>query len=143
MPYIRLYSREVSLAEKRTLAEKLIRLTLGAFQLRPEERANTTVQFVPRQLAAGSFDSAFSADEPSAVLEISHHDLTVHKIQALVEAATPLLQESAAVPRPGRIARMLHMQADPARQIGFQFNKTSSPGRDAGSFASDEWRKAA
>jgi hypothetical protein len=143
MPYIRLYSREVSLAEKRMLAEKLIRITLGAFQLGPEERSNTTVQFVPRDLASGSFDSAFNADEPSAVLEVSHHDLTVHKIQALVEAATPVLQQSAAVPHPGRIARMLHVQADPARQVGFQFNETSSPERDAGRFALADERRAA
>ncbi len=143
MPYLRLYSREVSLAEKRMLAEKLIRITLGAFQLQPDERSNITVQFVPRHFAAGSVDSAFSADEPSAVLEISHQHLTVHKIQALVEAAMPVLQESAAVPRPGRIARMLHMHADPARQIGFQFNETSSPRRDAGGLPPVERRKAA
>jgi len=125
MPYIRLYSREVSLAEKRILAENLIVATLGALQLRPEERTNITVQFVPRHFAPSSFDSAFNANEPSAVLEVSHHDLTVHKIQALVEAATPVLRHSAAVPHPGRLARMLHLQADPARQIGFQFNETS------------------
>src|ERR1700756_2282100 len=143
MPYIRLYSREVPLAEKRMLAEKLIRRTLGAFQLRPEERSSITVQFVPRHFAVGSFDSAFSAEEPSAVLEISHHDLTVHKIQALVEAATPVLQQSAAGPHPGRIPRMLRMQADPARQIGFQFNETSSPERSASRFAAVELRQAA
>ena len=108
MPYIRLYSREVPLAEKRVLAEKLIRITLGAFQLGPEERSNTTVQFVPRQLASGSFDVVFSGDEPAAVLEVSHHDLTVHKIQALVDAATPMLRESTVVPRPGRSANAAH-----------------------------------
>lgn len=143
MPYIRLYSRDVSLPEKRILAEELIRATIGAFQLRPQERSNITVQFVPRQLAPGSFDAVFSEDDPSAVLEVSHHDLTVHKIQALVEAATPVLQQSAAVPHPGRIARMLHMQADPARQVGFQFNETSSPERDADRFAPADWRRAA
>ena len=143
MPYLRLYSREVSLAEKRMLAEKLIRVTIGAFQLRPEERSNITVQFVPRQLAPGSFDAVFSADEPSAVLEVSHEDLTVHKIQALVDAATPVLQQSAAVPRPGPIARMLHRQADPARQVGFQFNEMRSPERYADRFSSADLRKAA
>ena len=143
MPYIRLYSREVSLAEKRMLAEKLIVATLGALQLPPEERTSITVQFVPRHFAPSCFDSVLSANEPSAVLEVLHHDLTVHKIQALVEAATTVLRQSAAVPHPGRIARMLHLQADPARQIGFQFNETSSAETNAGGSAPRETLRAA
>lgn len=143
MPYIRLYSREVSLTEKRLLAEKLIRVTMGAFQLRPEERSNITVQFVPRQLAPGNTDGVFGTDEPSAVLEVSHHDLTVHNIQALVEGATPVLQQSAVVPHPGPIARMLHRQADPARQVGFQFNEMRSLERDDSRYAQAEYRRAA
>jgi len=143
MPFLRLYSREVSLAEKRWLAEKLISITLGALQLPPEERSNISVQFVPRELAPADSDSPFSADEPAAVLEVSHSDLTVHNVRALVEAATPLLGQSAVVPRPGRIAKMLGFEPDPARQVGFQFNELRSPAEDAEDFAYWESRKAA
>jgi hypothetical protein len=143
MPYLRLYSREVSLAEKRLLAEKLIRITLGAFQLRPEQRANITIQFVARELAPANSDLAFSADEPAAVLEVSHCDLTVHNVRALVEAAAPLLSQSAVVPRPGRIAKILGTEPDPARQIGFQFKELRSPGEDAEDLAYRQSRKAA
>jgi hypothetical protein len=125
------------------LAEKLIRITLGAFHLRPEERASITIQFVPRELAPASSESVFSADEPAAVLEVSHRDLTVRNIRALVEAATPLLRQSAVVPRPGRIAKMLGFESDPARQIGFQFNEMSSPRRDAIAFPTGVMQKAA
>jgi len=141
MPFLRLYSRKVSLAEKRALAEKLIAITLGAFQLRPEERANISIQFVPRELAPSNSESAFSAHKPAAVLEVSHCDLTVHNVHALVAAATPLLGHSAVVPRPGRIAKLLGIKPDPARQIGFQFNEKGSPGKDA--VAPLEMRKAA
>jgi len=143
MPYIRLYSREVSLAEKRVLAQKLISATLSAFQLRPEERADITIQFVPRELAPANEESPFSAREPAAVLEVSHHDLTVHNVRAMVEAATPLLGRSAVVPRPGRLAKILGIKPDPARQIGFQFNDLGSPDDDAEDLAYWNLHKAA
>ena len=143
MPYLRLYSREVSLAEKRVLAEKLIGITLGAFDLQPEERASITVQFVPRHFASDNLDPLPSAKEPAAVLEISDRSLTVHKIRALVAAATPMLRASAVVPRPGRIARMLGLEADASRQIGFQFNEMSSPGEETERFAPMELPRAA
>jgi len=143
MPFLRLYSRKVSLAEKRTLAQELIAITLDAFQLRPEQRASITVQFVARELAPADADSPFSSRKPAAVLEVSHHDLTVHNVQALVDAATPLLRQSAVVPRPGRIATMLGLEPDPARQIAFQFNATSSPARNAVKAAPVELPRAA
>jgi hypothetical protein len=124
MPYIRLYSREVSLAEKRILAEKLITIALSAFQLSPEERHHITIQFMPRSMSPARFDQLLRRGEKSAVLEVSDHELTVEKITAFVEAATPLLSESAAVKHSGRIARMLGREADPARQVAFQFNDT-------------------
>jgi hypothetical protein len=63
------------------------------------------------------------------VLEVSDHDLTVQKITAFVEAATPILSESTAVKHSSPLARMLGREADPARQVAFEFN-------DAGTAAS-------
>jgi len=145
MPYIRLYSREVSLGEKRVLAEKLISITLRALQLRPEQRNQITVQFVPRNWSPAAFDALLPSNDATAVLEVSDHDLTVQKITAFVEAATPVLSQSSAVKHPGRIARMLGREADPARQIAFQFNDTSSPSGSAygNAFAPIPVRKAA
>jgi len=145
MPYIRLYSREVSLGEKRLLAEKLISITLRALRLRPEERDQITIQFVPRDWSPAAFDSLLPLNEATAVLEVSDHNLTVQKITAFVEAAAPMLSQSAAVKPPGRIARMLRKEADPARQIAFQFNDTSSPSGYAygNAFAPMPVRKAA
>jgi len=139
MPYIRLYSREVPLAEKRILAEKLIAIALGAFRLRPEERYQITVQFMPRSMSPERFDQLLRKGEKSAVLEVSDHELTVDKISAFVEAATPLLSESTAVKHNGPIARILGWERDPARQIAFQFNVSTSAAGSAGAFGSTDW----
>jgi hypothetical protein len=131
MPYIRLYSRQVPLAEKRLLAEKLISIALDAFEMQPEERYKISVQFVPRKLSPPSIDSLFRLDRAAAVLEVSDHNLTVHHITSFVEAATPVLSESAVAGRAQKMARMLGFNPDPSRQIAFQFNETSSPSGDS------------
>ena len=131
MPYIRLYSREVPLAEKRLLAEKLISIALDAFGMQPDERYRISVQFVPRKLSPASIDSFFRLDRAAAVLEVCDNNLTVHKVTAFVEAATPVLSQSAAAGRTYRAARMLGFNPDPSRQIAFQFNETRSPSGDS------------
>ena len=47
MPYLRLHSPDLSLAKKHLVAQKLIDVTLHAFQLAPEERSQVTIQFIP------------------------------------------------------------------------------------------------
>ncbi|HZP24374.1 MAG TPA: hypothetical protein VFB04_13055 [Terriglobales bacterium] len=108
------------------LAEKLMSIALSAFHLSEQERHQVTIQFLSRSLCPAQLDGQFGSGETSAVLEVSEHDLTVQKITAFVEAATPMLSESAAVKHSGPIARMLGREADPARQIAFQFNDTGS-----------------
>ena len=131
MPYIRLYSREVSLEEKRLLAGKLIAITLSALKLRPEERERITIQFIPRHLSPRTVDALFRSEEAAAVVEVSDRDLTARKINAFVDAATPVLSRSAIVGRGSRIAHLLGFAPDSSRQIAFQFNQTSSPGKQA------------
>lgn len=131
MPYIRLYSRDISLAEKRSLAEKLISLALDAFQLRPEERYKISVQFVPRRLSPSAIDSLFRSDKAAAVLEVCDPNLTVQNITSFVEAATPVLSQSAVLGPARRVARMLGLEPDPLRQIAFQFNETRAESTDS------------
>jgi hypothetical protein len=139
MPYIRLYSREVSLEEKRSLAGKLIAITLNALKLRPEERDRITIQFIPRCLSPRNVDELFRSEQAAAVLEVSDRDLTPRKINAFVDAATPILSQSAVVGRSRRIARVLGIAPEPSRQIAFQFNQTSSPATNAKRDKSSAW----
>ena len=122
MPYIRLYSKDISLEEKRQIAEKLISIALRAFELHPEERYKVSVQFLPRKLSPAPIHSLFRSEKAAAVLEVSDHDLTVHHITAFVQEATPLLSQPAVVGQMRRLAHMLGLRPDPSRQIAFQFN---------------------
>ena len=144
MPYIRLYSQEVPLEEKRSIAQQLISITLSTFQLRPEERSQITIQFMPRQLSPWR-DASRTSGESAVMLEFSDQHLTAEKISAFVKAATPMLGQSAAVKPRSRIARMLGKKADPARQIAFQFREVRSQGKAASSdrFGPVPMRKAA
>jgi hypothetical protein len=126
VPYIRLYSKDISLVEKRLLAEKLITIALDAFQLSPNERYKISVQFVPRNLSPAAIDSLFRSESAAAVLEVCDPNLTVHHVTAFVEAATPVLGESTVVRRTHRMARMLGLHPNPSRQIAFQFSETGS-----------------
>ncbi len=145
MPYMRLYSKDISLQEKRVLAEKLISIALHAFQLSPKDRYKISIQFVPRSLSPAAIDSLFRSESAAAVLEVCDPRLTVHHVSSFVEAATPVLGESAVVRRAHRMARMLGLNPDPARQIAFQFNETSSASSDSSSdsFMHVSLRKAA
>src|SRR5580698_5625817 len=113
MPYIRLYSREMSLAEKRVVAEKLISIALDAFQLPSEERYKISVQFMPRDFSRAPVDELPSG-EAEAVLEVSDYHLTVHTVASFVDAARPMLSQSAVVKPPSRLARWLGIEPDPA-----------------------------
>lgn len=131
MPYIRLYSKEISLGEKRLLAEQLISIALNAFQLSPKERYKISVQFVPRSLSPAAIDSLFRTEAAAAVLEVCDPNLTVHHVTSFVEAATPVLGESTVVRRTHRMARMLGLTPNPSRQIAFQFNETRSASEES------------
>ena len=124
MPYIRLYSREVPLETKRLIARELIKMTLDAFQLRPEERDRITVQFVPP-----AEDRDFSSRNALKV-EVSATPLTPKGISAFVAAATPMLKQAVGKPA-GVLASMVECRADSSRQIAFQFNQLSGADRQA------------
>jgi hypothetical protein len=129
LPYLRLYSRDVPLKQKRVIASKLIEITLHALDLRPEERSRITIQFIPvRQSWIGDVVPSDKVS-PGAELtvEVNDHDLTEEKKRAFAEEAAPILAGSLRGKTKQRIAGLLGNLPDPARQVEFQFNEMDAP----------------
>ena len=142
MPYLRLYTRDLPIEQKRVIAQKLIEITLRTFQLRAEQRYRTSIQFITLPQVCG-------ADEPQAAisrgadltLEVLGHDLTEEKKRAFTEAAAAMLAHVAPTKPRNRIARLLGMTADSPQQVALQFNELSSAVSDP--FVADSQRRAA
>lgn len=128
MPYIRLYSRDVPLHEKRWIAQRLISITQRTFHLLPEHADNISIQFLPRYKSPAMIEAAENdaAEAPEITLEVSSEQLPPDAVSAFVEAAAPMLSHSAAVGRRGQLARMFKLGANETRQIAFQFNQLTS-----------------
>lgn len=142
MPYLRLYTRDLPIEQKRVIAQKLIEITLRTFQLRAEQRYRTSIQFITLPQVCG-------ADEPQAAiprdadltLEVLGHDLTEEKKRAFAEEAAAMLAHVAPMKPRNRIARLLGMTADSSQQVALQFNELSSAVSDP--FVADLPRRAA
>ena len=76
MPYLRLYSSDVSIEQKRAIAQRLIEITIHTFNLRPEERHSITVQFIPPQVNAVDGSQQLMPRGADFVLEVIAHHLT-------------------------------------------------------------------
>ena len=141
MPYLRIYSPDMPIEQKRVIAQKLIEITQRAFQLLPEERHRITVQFIPppRESDIDGFPPAVPRGN-DFVLEVMAHHLTEAKKRAFgAEAATmlaPLLPTKAR----SRIARLLGIKLDPP-QVALQFDDLSPAISDP--FVADPERRAA
>jgi len=142
MPYLRLYSPDIPVAQKQVIAQKLIEITLRAFHLRATERNRITIQFITLPEVHG-IDDLYRAIPRRAdfTLEVLGHDLTERKKKAFAEAAvTTLAHLMPAKPR-SRFARLLGMKADAPRQVALQFNELSRAISDP--FVLDTERRAA
>ena len=126
MPYLRLYSRDVPIDQKRVIAQKLIEITLRAFQLRGEDRNRITIQFIPLP-QPWTIDGLkpLIARDADATLEVRAHDLTEGKKKAFAEEAIAMLAHLIPAKPRGRIARLLGIQARRPRQVALQFNELS------------------
>ena len=142
MPYLRLYSRNVSIEPKRVIAQKLIETTLRTFHLRPEERTQVTIQFIPPRQVSG-IDGSQPAIPRGAdfMLEVMAHDLTEAKKRAFAEEAAAMLTQLLPTKTRSRIARLLGIKADHPRQIARKFDELSPAISDP--FFLDPERRAA
>ena len=73
MPYLRLYSQDVSLEQKRVIARKFIDVSMHALQLRPEDRHRITIQFVPLRHVWES-DEVGHSNMPSSAVTVEVND---------------------------------------------------------------------
>jgi hypothetical protein len=122
MPYLRLYSRDLPIEQKRVIAQKLIEITLRTFHLRTEERNRITIQFIPPPQVRGA--NRFHLPIPRSgdfMLEVIAHRLTEAKERAFGEEAAAMLAQFLPTKASGRVARLLGIKADPPRQIAIQF----------------------
>src|SRR5271166_4682121 len=126
MPYLRLYSRDVPIDQKRVIAQKLIEITLHTFHLRTEERNRITIQFLPltQPWTVQGLKPLFAPDA-DATLEVMAHDLTEGKKRAFAEEARTTLAHLVPVKPRGRIASLLGIQARRPRRVALQFNELS------------------
>ncbi len=125
MPYLRIYARELPIEQKRVIAQKLIEITLRTFNLRADQRYQTSIQFITRQSSGvDGMPEAISRDADFS-LEVIGHDLTEEKKRAFADEAAAMLA-SMAPARPGtRIARLLRLKANSSHHIALQFNELS------------------
>jgi hypothetical protein len=125
MPYLRLYARELPIEQKRVIAQKLIEITLRTFKLRANQRYQTSIQFITRQVSG--VDGLLAAVPRGAdfTLEVIGHNLTEEKKKAFAEEANAMLTPMAPVRLGSRIARLLGIKANSRRQIALQFKELS------------------
>jgi hypothetical protein len=142
MPYLRLYSSDVSIEQKRAIAQRLIEITIRAFNLRLEERHSVTVQFIqsPQRSGVDSFQPLIPRGA-DFVLEVIAHHLTDAKKQAFGEAAATMLPPLLPTKARSRLARLLGIKSDPDRQVALQFAELSPAISDP--FVADSERRAA
>lgn len=126
MPYLRLYSQDVPVEQKRLIAQKLIDITLRAFHLPVEARNRITIQFITLPEVHG-IDDLYRTIPRHAdfTLEVIGHDLTEGKKKAFTEAAVTVLARLMPAKPRGRVARLLGIKADAPRQVALQFNELS------------------
>ena len=126
MPYLRLYSQDVSIDQKRVIAQKLIEITLQAFRLRPEQRNRITIQFVPlSQLSGIDGPPAAMPQDVDVMLEVMGDDLTGGKKKAFTDAVTAMSDQLVPAKPVSLIARLLGMDATAPQQIALQFKELS------------------
>ena len=142
MPYLRLYSRDVAIEQKRLIAQKLIEITLRTLHLRPEERYQITIQFIAAPQRSG-VDGSQAAIPHGAnlLLEVMAHHLTEANKRAFADEAAAMLDQFLPTKASRRIARALGIKANPVRQIALQFDELSPAISDP--FVADPERQAA
>jgi hypothetical protein len=140
MPYLRVYSRDLPIEQKRVIAQKLIEITLRTFRLRADERYQTSIQFItlPEMHGFDRFQASKHRDA-DFTLEVLSHDLTEEKKRAFAEEAPSVIEHSVPAKKSGRIARLLGIKPDTSKQVALQFHELSPAISDPFSIDSDRW----
>jgi hypothetical protein len=151
MPYLRLYSQDVPIDQKRVIAQKLIEITLHTFHLRPEERNRITIQFVPlsqllevdglQPVEVDGLRPAIPRDV-DVMLEVMGHHLTGSKKRAFTEALAAMSDHLLPVKPVSWIARLLGFDAAAPSQIALRFKELSPAISDAFVMDDPEYRAA-
>jgi phenylpyruvate tautomerase PptA (4-oxalocrotonate tautomerase family) len=111
MPFLRVYSPELDLEQKRLFAHELTEGILRALGLPEQYRDRTAIHFVgyrPEEMAIGG-RLAVDSQQAEYILEIVEQDLTQRKKEALVRVLTPLA------------ARLFGLNADQIWHITMRF----------------------
>ncbi len=123
MPYLRLYSPDIPLAQKRLIAQKLIEITLRALKLRAEDRHRINIQFISQPPLSGVDGPELGIPrEADFFLEVNDQGLTDEKKRAFAEEVASILPRALDAKPPSRFARLLRIKANVSRQVGLQFN---------------------
>lgn len=102
MPYLRLYLPEISIAQKRHVAQKLIDLTLRTFRRRRYwDRDQITIQFLPQP-----------RPRAECRIEVHCHNLTLVNKRAFAEEAAPMLIRSLHLNIKNRLAWLMGIGAE-------------------------------
>src|ERR1700733_8495351 len=142
MPYLRLYSSEMTIQQKRLLAQRLTDITLRTLQLRSDQKNLITIQFVPFPEAAAHKElAAIVPSGADIAVEVVGHNLTVNKRKAFTDEVSAVLTGLVPAKRVGWIGRLLRREANAARQIALQFNELVP--EDAGRSFEEHERMAA
>jgi hypothetical protein len=124
MPYLRLYSREIPIEQKRTIAHKLIDITSRTLLPFPHQRNRITVQFVaPNQSEEKCRSEQGFAGESGLVIEVVAHDLTEPTKQAFTAEAGTMLAAILPLEPRSKIIRLLGIKPAQRRRISFKFEE--------------------
>jgi phenylpyruvate tautomerase PptA (4-oxalocrotonate tautomerase family) len=95
MPYIRLYSPELTLEVKRDLSRTLTESALQALQFPDEARHRTFIHFIPYSLEDMAIAGTMLVDslDPEYLLEVHERNLDPGKKEALVSRLTAAFSE--------------------------------------------------
>lgn len=141
MPYLRLYARDLPIEQKRAIAQKLIDITQRTFKLGANQRYQTSIQFITRQVSGIDGLRAAIPRGADFALEVIGHNLTEEKKRAFAEEAAAMLTPMAPVRLGRRIALMLGIKESSRQKIRLQFNELSPAVSDP--FIVDSQRLAA